>query len=103
MSHKFDPMVSVFTTKFGGWIVGSAAAPGAIKPRDVDIIIPLSQWAKASLVIPKHARPNTFGGWKFVSNGVEIDVWPGELSDVMSSSMTRYVYQPHLGIRYMRG
>ena len=69
MSSPLPRMVMAFTHNFGGWIVGSAADPNNLFPRDIDVIIPFSRWREAAHLIPPDAKPNTFGGWKFKDNG----------------------------------
>ena len=68
--RKYPALVSKLTTLFDGWIVGSAANPENVHPRDYDVLIPFSQWQLASALIPTDATPNTFGGWKCISEGV---------------------------------
>jgi hypothetical protein len=90
--REYPPIVTKLVNFHDGWIVGSAAYRAS--PRDIDVLIPFSQWNKASLLIPPDAKPNTFGGWKFMDEGLEIDVWPGELSELLSLGKTDEVYHP---------
>ena len=64
MSSKFPALVIALTHNHDSWIVGSAANPNNLEFRDIDIIVPYSQWQSASALIPKDAVVNTFGGWK---------------------------------------
>lgn len=84
------------------WIVGSAADPTNKNPRDWDVCVPFSQWDRAALFIPPDAKPNSFGGWKCVSEGKEVDVWPGELGRLMASYVTKWVYHPKTNTRFKR-
>lgn len=86
---------------FDAWIVGSAAAPDCNYEtvRDIDVLVPFSHWKEAALLIPPDAKPNTFGGWKFVSDGKEIDVWPGELGWVMSNAAAKWALHLKSGTR----
>jgi len=46
------------------------------------------------MLIPKDAKPNTFGGWKFnvMMDGyqITIDVWPGDLGWLMCTTCPRW-------------
>jgi len=66
------------------WLVGTAVDfyTGEIAvppPRDWDIVVTLETWHLAAPLIPPHATPNTFGGWKFEHNGKLFDVWPDRI------------------------
>jgi hypothetical protein len=62
-------------------------------------VIPFSHWKDAAMLIPKDAKVNTFGGWKCVSEGVEVDVWPGDLGWLMTNSAFTYAWHPRTGTR----
>lgn len=65
-------------------------------------MVPFSQWNAASQLIPKTAKPNTFGGWKIVDEeGVEIDVWPGELGVLMQNAKAKYAWHIRTGTRLL--
>lgn len=102
MARKAPALVCRLSVVHSGWIVGSAANPKNKTPRDWDIIIPFENWAQASLLIPKNATPNTFGGWKCEDEGATIDVWPGDISKVLNSSMVEWIWNIHLDIRFKR-
>lgn len=57
------------------WVVGSWGKEGA---NDLDIVVPFDHWEAVSAMIPRDAAPNKFGGWRFMDEGVEVDVWPGD-------------------------
>ena len=83
----------------GAWIVGSGADPDKKDPpRDWDVFVPYEFWHKAMLLIPDDAKPNTFGGWKCNSEGIEVDVWPDSLERIMSNQ-GKFAWQPELNIR----
>ena len=82
------------------WVVGSGADPNNDKPRDYDIIVPYSEWQKACMLIPPDAKPNHFGGWKCQSEGVEVDVWPGDLGWIMQRPQMKYVWHVASGVRW---
>jgi hypothetical protein len=89
-STSLPSAVRSFTYGFEGWIVGGAAKYllGLTQepPRDYDIVIPLHRWHEASLTIPKGSRTNSFGGIKFVSDMVEIDVWGDDIGHYFANS-----------------
>lgn len=66
--------------KCGAYIVGSYAdyLIGKGKTfKDYDLIVPPNKWFVVALLIPKNAKLNSFGGWKFKDSvGNSIDVWP---------------------------
>ena len=92
MSSQFPSKVSQLLQNFDGWLIGSAANPDNQNPRDFDILIPFHMWHKACLSIPENAIPNSFGGWKFIDNNVEIDMWPGDLSYLAARPRFKYAY-----------
>ena len=70
-----------------------------ITPHDIDLLVPLAQWQTIALLIPPDARPNKFGGWRFMVDGkdakgdpikVEVDVWPDTLENYLSQCRTKY-------------
>lgn len=72
-------------------------------PRDYDLIIPFSKWFGAAMLIPPDAVPNTFGGWKCkTSEGIEVDVWPGELSHLLQFGMCKVAWFPKSDIRWIK-
>jgi hypothetical protein len=102
MSSLLPKLVLDLTAAHGGWIVGSAADPEVTNPRDYDVAVPFSEWQKACMLIPVDAKRNHFGGWKCMSEGKEVDVWPAELSHLMLSSMNNWLWQPFFNIRYKK-
>jgi len=86
------------------WIVGSAANPkeNILKVKDIDVIIPFSEWHKVTGLIPKNARKNDYGGWKYVEEGQTVDVWPDDLNHFMNSAVPEYLWQPRYKIRYKK-
>lgn len=98
MSAQFPRAVIELCYGHDAWIVGSGAFVCDEPPRDYDIMVPLSHWKRAALSIPPTARPNSFGGWKFNSDGIEVDVWPGELSDLMQAAPSQAAFHPKSGV-----
>lgn len=86
-----------------GWIVGSFADPiQPTPPKDIDILIPFSNWKEAVALVPATATINTFGGWKFKDENMEVDVWPGDLAWLMTNNMVRNLWHPRTDSRFKR-
>ena len=99
---KYPELVTKLTNFCGGWLNGSAADPDHDNPRDYDVFIPLKHWQQASSYIPKDAKINRMGGFKCISDGIEVDVWTGLLEDIVTTNHFKYAYQPLTGIRIKR-
>lgn len=101
MSHKLPKLILDISvvSKHQSFIVGSAADPNINNPRDFDIIVPFSTWNEVCMLIPKDAVPNTFGGWKCKSGESIVDVWPGELNNVIIAEMFKYAWEPYSNTR----
>lgn len=98
---KIPRFVKIVCFLHKGWIVGSSAKPDNFEAsKDIDIIVPFSEWSKVACLIPKTARPNSFGGWKFTEDDREIDVWPGEFHDILWVQKMNYIYNPHYNVRW---
>ena len=78
MNNNIPSKVLKLLYDFNGWLVGSSVDKQ--NPKDYDILIPFSEWSKACICVPNDATKNRFGGWKFKEDGIEIDIWPGDLS-----------------------
>lgn len=102
MSLKIPKLVSDLSTYHDGWIVGSAANPENKSPRDFDIAVPFSKWQEASALIPDDAKRNHFGGWKCISEGIEVDVFPCELSWILLSPYCEWIWNYKTNIRYKK-
>lgn len=69
-------------------------------PNDWDLLVPFARWNTVALLVPKGARPNKFGGWRFtLDSGQEVDVWPGSVQEHLQNACTyeggsAYVYDP---------
>lgn len=101
--RKVPTIVSILCQFHGAWVVGSAAWEDTpTGEKDFDVIVPPSQWRSAATLIPKDAKPNTFGGWKFSQDGRWIDVWPDNISMMLNHPMTKKVWNPALGIRFVK-
>ena len=76
-------------------IIGGAANPENNEPpRDYDIIIPFSKWKQIMIFIPADATPNSYGGWKFKTEGTEVDIWPGEVDWIMENPLLEWIWIP---------
>ena len=96
--------VKLMVQHYNGWIVGSAANPqkNILQVKDVDVIIPFSEWNKASGLVPKNAVKNVYGGWRYVENGITVDVWTDDLNNFMNSNIPECLWQPRYNIRYKK-
>ena len=79
----------------GALIVGSFAkklAGEKIKSHDYDLLVPPEKWQLVAILIPMTAKPNKFGGWRFVDSqsGKEIDVWPSSLEKYLTECKSKY-------------
>ena len=99
---RYPDLVTKLTNLCGGWIVGSSADPAVTEPRDYDVYIPMKSWLEACNYIPKDAKINRMGGFKCISEGKEVDVWTGDISDFLTDYFT-FAYQPKSGVRIKRG
>lgn len=99
--HVLPALVCKLTHGHEAWVVGSAADPDCdqSKVRDYDVLVPLTHWQAAAMLIPPDATPNTFGGWKCQSEGREVDVWPGELAWLLTNSAAQWAWHPRTGVR----
>lgn len=78
------------------WIVGSAV--DSLEPRDIDIFVPIEFWQQASSYIPKDAKINTMGGFKFIDNDIEVDMWTGNFNDFLLSDRFKVCKNIRTGI-----
>jgi len=100
MTTPYPKLVAALTHMHDAWVVGSAADPGNESIRDWDILVPFSKWNEAAQLIPSDAKLNTFGGWKIkLLDGTEIDVWPGELGQVMQNARAIWCWHPRTNSR----
>ena len=99
MSSTLPKLVIALTHNHDAWIVGSAADPDNLSPRDYDVIVPHYEWGKAAHLVPKTAQVNSFGGWKVCDGGVSIDIWPGDLGWLLQRPKCRFAWHPASGTR----
>lgn len=99
---KYPELVTKLTTICNGWLIGSSADENNESPRDYDIFIPIKSWREACSIIPKDSKINSLGGFKCISEGIEVDVWTGEMNDFLASNYFREGYHPLTGVRIKR-
>lgn len=83
----------------GALLVGSFAkmlCGEEIQANDYDLLVPLEKWQTIALLIPESAKPNKFGGWRFLVKGkdtdeIEVDVWPDTLVNYLTNCKTKVV------------
>lgn len=100
--NRMPRIVRLITGAYDAWVVGGAADPNDEHPRDWDVAVSFSDWHHVSNLIPKTARPTLFGGWKFESDGQEVDVWPCEIMSIWKCAKCNWMWQPRLNIRVKR-
>ncbi len=86
---KLLPRIVYQMCVHGGLIVGSQAkkliGEHIKETHDWDILVPLENQQTVAMLIPQDAKPNKFGGWRFTSDGNEIDVWPDDLKNYLTN------------------
>lgn len=92
-------LYSALTTWDGFWILGGAAVPGASEIKDLDIMVEHHYWFLASSLIPREARVNTLGGFKWEEEGLSIDMWPDELSRLVVRPKFKAAWHPKTDTR----
>jgi len=97
---KRPELVTKLCAYCDGWLIGSSVTEE--NPRDYDVWIPYEKWSVACTMIPKDSKINTFGGFKCMSDGVEVDVWTGDMNDFLASNYFNFAYQPKTGVRIGR-
>lgn len=100
MSSKYPKEVALICNIYDGWIIGGGAIED--NPRDYDVYVPMKYWREVSALIPQDAKINTFGGFKFIREGKEIDIWTGEMSDMFSTAFFKAALHPKSGILIVR-
>lgn len=102
---KIGPISRQLCWLFDGCIIGSSVDYLVDRttdiPKDLDIIIPLDNWIKASKLIPNKAIANSFGGFKFQDDKFIVDVWADDAARVMTTYNTK-LYFPKFNIELIR-
>ena len=87
MLYKIVPTTVAILCRSGAYIVGGYAnyLIGKRKEfKDYDLIVPPDKWYIVSLLIPKDAKINSYGGWKFIDKeGNNIDIWPSSIEQYL--------------------
>lgn len=97
--NRLPRLVRLICSNSGAWLVGSSADPANPDPKDYDIAVSFKSWGEVALLIPKDARPTLYGGWKFVSDSKEVDMWPDEIINIFLCSKCEWMWQPQFNIR----
>lgn len=93
-------LVTQLTTVCNAWVVGSAVDNQT--PRDYDIYVPIGHWRTACCLMPSNARVNRMGGFKCISEDIEVDVWTGDMSDFLASDYFTKALHPQTGVKIIR-
>ena len=99
---RMPRLVRLICGTYDAWIVGGAANPEQRIIKDWDVAVPFSSWIHVANLIPKDAKPTLFGGWKFMSDGESVDVWPSEIMGIWKCLKCTWMWQPQMNIRIMR-
>jgi len=97
---RYPELVTKLSTLCNGWIVGGAVDNET--PKDYDVYIPFSNWQIACSLIPKESTINRMGGFKCISEGVEVDVWTCEMSDLLATDYFSKAFHPKTGVKIIR-
>lgn len=105
MMTKLPGIVLKAGQYYDAWIVGGAAKPDADidKVRDIDVVVPFRNWKHVAALLPRTARPNTFGGWKIhTETGHDVDIWPDDIDTLMSVNMCKHLWHMRTGMRWSK-
>lgn len=98
---KAPQLVKILCYQYEAWIMGGAARVIALNRgepiKDWDILVPAIWWPRACMLITKGTPANSFGGFKVVEDGVDIDVWAGDVGWLLSHcpiGLERVAYSP---------
>lgn len=98
--EKYPALVTKLTSNCQAWIIGSSI--DSENPRDYDIFVPMAYWKLACSIIPVDAKINRMGGFKCMSEGKEVDVWTGCMSEFLASNYFKSAFHPQTGIKIKR-
>lgn len=93
---KLPPLARKILVNGNAWVVGSSVLAGE-PTKDLDILVPIENWHLVAALIPENAKPNTFGGWKFVDQDIEIDVWPDNITSLLGREKFKAAYHFNSG------
>lgn len=97
---KRPELVTKLCAYCDGWLIGSSVIEE--NPRDYDVWIPYEKWSVACTMIPKDAKINTFGGFKCISDGVEVDVWTCPMSELFQTHYFKAAHYPKSNITIVK-
>lgn len=97
---RLPRLARLILSQYNAWLVGSAADPNNHNPKDFDIVVSWEDWKHVAMLIPKGTNTTLtiFGGLKCISDGQTVDIWPGNVGDIMLSAKAKYAMNPQLGI-----
>lgn len=98
---KYPSLVKVLIAECDAWLIGESSV-NSNNPRDYDLWIPINKWSIACLIIPKDSKVNSFGGFKCISDGKEVDVWTCELEKLLTTNYFTSASYPRGGITIKR-
>jgi hypothetical protein len=97
---SLPPIARTLCYNHDGWIVGSNAeyllGLRDEFQRDIDILVPFYEWGNACRIIPAGTPSNSFGGFKLLDNGIEIDIWAGDIGWFIAQVPNKPVYAVHV-------
>ena len=103
---RVPPTAWLLCQRFNAWIVGSAALlklrAEDPEPEDVDVMVPWPEWQEACSLIPRNCTTTLFRGWRFVEDGITVDVWPDTLDRLASSPKFVAAWHPMSGTRLVK-
>lgn len=100
MARRLPLLVNKICYAHDAWIIGGACIQET--PKDYDIAVPFANWFGAAMLIPSEAQPNSFGGWKFTSEGFLVDIWPCDLAWLLQNHMVKDIWHPRTGAKFKR-
>jgi len=104
MARMLPALAAKLCTLHDAWVIGSAAHPNAdlSTVKDFDICVPFSNWKSAAALMPANATVNTLGGWKSVSEGAVVDVFPVDMGWLLTNADVKHIWHPRTGARFIR-
>lgn len=108
--EKLPAIVRTLAYIYDGWFVGSAADPANTSPLNYDVVLTLQNYLvfahTINNIMGEHkviVSPNTFGGWKIHQlDSMTIDVWADTLENLLTRSVTKFIWHPKSGVRWIK-
>lgn len=94
----------------GAWIVGSRA-DFTQEPRegaDWDLVVPSDRWSDAAIILYPYTqygsvKSTRFGGLRIVVESVTVDVWPGDVAELLTRPFVAGAWHPKSGTVLIQG